>query len=147
MLSNTCKYAIRSLIYLANYAPDNKKIGIKKISEDLGIPSPFLGKILQKMAREKILSSTKGPHGGFGLGRKPEDITLYDIVVHVDGEDYFNNCIIRLEPCSCFSEDITTCPVHRRFSYIRNELINFYKSTNLFDIIEDFEISGEAINF
>lgn len=64
MLSNTCKYAIRSVIYLALNAQDGKKIGIKKISEDLEIPTPFLGKILQSLARQKLLSSTKGPHGG-----------------------------------------------------------------------------------
>jgi Rrf2 family protein len=147
MLSNTCKYAIRALIYLANFSKDEKKIGIKKISEDLNIPSPFLGKILQSMAREKMLSSTKGPNGGFSLGRDAEDISLYDIVVHVDGEKYFNNCIIRLEPCTCFTEEISTCPVHRRFSQIRDDLIRFYKDTTLADIIDDFEISGESIKF
>lgn len=147
MLSNTCKYAIRALIYLANYAEKEKKIGIKKISEDLKIPSPFLGKILQSLAREKILSSTKGPNGGFALGHKPEDISLFDIVVHVDGEKYFNNCIIRLEPCSCYTEEISTCPVHRRFSKLRGDLILFYKETSLADIIDDFEISGESIQF
>jgi len=147
MLSNTCKYAIRSLIYLANFVEENKKIGIKKISEDLNIPSPFLGKILQGLAREKILCSTKGPNGGFALGRKAEEISLYEIVVHVDGESHFNNCIIRLEPCSCFTEEISTCPVHKRFSHLRENLINFYKETSLADIIEDFEISGEIIEF
>jgi Rrf2 family transcriptional regulator, iron-sulfur cluster assembly transcription factor len=147
MLSNTCKYAIRSLIYLANYAQGNEKIGIKKISDDLKIPSPFLGKILQGLARYKILASTKGPNGGFALGKKPEEISLYDIVVHVDGDSYFNNCIIRLEPCSCFSKDDSYCPIHKRFTQLRTDLINFYKETTLADIIEDFEISGEAIRF
>jgi Rrf2 family iron-sulfur cluster assembly transcriptional regulator len=147
MLSNTCKYAIRALIYLANYSKDEKKIGIKKISEDLKIPSPFLGKILQSMARENLLNSTKGPNGGFSLGRETEDISLYDIVVHVDGEKYFNNCIIRLEPCTWFTDEISTCPVHRRFSQIRDDLIRFYKDTTLADIIDDFEISGESIEF
>jgi DNA-binding IscR family transcriptional regulator len=47
MLSNTCKYAIRALIYLGKNSADGTKIGIKKISNDLGIPTPFLGKILQ----------------------------------------------------------------------------------------------------
>ena len=84
MLSNTCKYAIRALIYLAKNASGDQKIGIKKISEDLGIPSPFLGKILQSLAKQKILSSTKGPHGGFGMGMKAKDIRLYDIVVIID---------------------------------------------------------------
>jgi Rrf2 family transcriptional regulator, iron-sulfur cluster assembly transcription factor len=147
MLSNTCKYAIRALIYLANYSEEGKKVGIKKITEDLNIPPPFLGKILQKLARENILCSIKGPHGGFALGRKAEEISLYDIIVQVDGEDYFNNCIIRLEPCSCFTEEITTCPIHKRFSSVRLDLVNFYQNTSLADIVDDFEISGEVIQF
>lgn len=147
MLSNTCKYAIRALIYLANYSSKDEKVGIKKISDDLNIPSPFLSKILQNMAREKLLISTKGPNGGFALGHKPHEISLYDIVVHVDGDKYFNNCIIRLEPCSCFTDEISTCAVHRRFSHLRNELMIFYKETTLADIVEDFEISGEAVKF
>ena len=147
MLSNTCKYAIRAMIYLAKYSEGGKKIGIKNITDDLNIPPPFLGKILQKLARENILCSFKGPHGGFALGRKAEDISLYDIIVQVDGEDYFNNCIIRLEPCSCFAEEISTCPIHKRFSVVRTDLITFYKNTSLADIVDDFEISGEVIQF
>jgi Rrf2 family transcriptional regulator, iron-sulfur cluster assembly transcription factor len=147
MLSNTCKYAIRAMIYLANYSEGGKKIGIKNITDDLNIPPPFLGKILQRLARENILCSIKGPHGGFALGRKAEDISLYDIIVQVDGEDYFNNCIIRLEPCSCFTEEISTCPIHKRFSMVRTDLITFYKNTSLADIVDDFEISGEVIKF
>ncbi len=147
MLSNTCKYAIRALIYLANYSTKDKKVGIKKISEDLAIPSPFLGKILQNMAREKLLISTKGPNGGFALGLAPEDISLYDIVVHVDGDRYFNNCVIRLEPCSCFADEISTCAVHRRYGNLRSDVMSFYKETSLADIVEDFEISGEVIHF
>jgi Rrf2 family protein len=84
MLSNTCKYAIRSVIYLSINAKENQKIGIKKISEELDIPTPFLGKILQSLARQKLLTSTKGPHGGFGMGKDPSEITLMNIVEIVD---------------------------------------------------------------
>lgn len=147
MLSNTCKYAIRAMIYLANYSNGGKKIGIKKITEDLNIPPPFLGKILQKLARENILCSIKGPHGGFALGRNADEISLYDIIVQVDGEEYFNHCIIRLESCSCFTEEISTCPIHKRFNSVRSDLIAFYQNTTLADIVEDFEISGEVIRF
>jgi len=64
MLSNTCKYAVRALIYLGKYSVDGTKIGIKKISSDLIIPTPFLGKILQNLVKQKVLVSTKGPNGG-----------------------------------------------------------------------------------
>lgn len=56
MLSNTCKYAIRALIYLGRYSKNGEKIGIKKIAGDLGMPTPFLGKILQNLVKHKILS-------------------------------------------------------------------------------------------
>ena len=64
MLSNTCKYALRALIYLAKFSKEEKMIGIKKISEDLNLSSPFLGKILQNLVKQKLLVSTKGPNGG-----------------------------------------------------------------------------------
>jgi len=70
MLSNTCKYGIRAVIYLALHNAEEKKIGIKEISSELNIPTPFLGKILQMLAKNKMLISTKGPNGGFGLDRK-----------------------------------------------------------------------------
>ena len=63
MLSNTSKYAIRAVIYLALFSSDEKKIGIREISKELGLPTPFLGKILQMLAKQKILNSTKGPMG------------------------------------------------------------------------------------
>jgi len=135
------------LIYLAKNAGVDKKIGIKKITDDLTIPPPFLGKILQNLVRQGILVSIKGPNGGFSLARKAEEISLYDIVVKVEGNGYFNNCIIRLEPCSCFTDEISTCPVHKRFTQIRSELIAFYKDTTLADIIDDLEISGETVKF
>ena len=71
MLSNSCKYGIRAVVYLAS-RHTKSNIGIKEISGDLGLPSPFLAKILQQLAKHKILNSVKGPNGGFTLKRKPE---------------------------------------------------------------------------
>jgi Rrf2 family protein len=137
MLSNTCKYAVRALIYLGKYAEEGTKIGIKKISSELIIPTPFLGKILQHLVRQKILVSTKGPNGGFGLGRKPEEISLYDIVCIVDGDDFFRNCLIGLQPCTTHAENERPCPVHLKFGPIRAELLKFYKETTISEILGD----------
>ncbi|MHA7110929.1 RrF2 family transcriptional regulator [Sunxiuqinia elliptica] len=140
MLSNTCKYAIRALIYLGKFS-DGKgtKIGIKKISSDLNIPTPFLGKILQNLVKQKVLVSTKGPNGGFGLGKNKEDISLYEIVTIIDGEDFFKNCLISMEPCSTHHENGQPCPVHKRFSEVRANLSKFYGETTLAKIIDDME--------
>ncbi|MDO8928736.1 MAG: Rrf2 family transcriptional regulator [Bacteroidota bacterium] len=137
MLSNTCKYDVRALIYLGKYSEDGSKIGIKKISFDLSIPTPFLGKILQNLVKQKILVSTKGPNGGFGLARKTSEISLYDIVRVVDGEDFFKNCLIGLQPCSTHENNEKPCPIHSRFSPIRAQLLLFYQETSLAEILGD----------
>jgi Rrf2 family transcriptional regulator, iron-sulfur cluster assembly transcription factor len=139
MLSNTCKYAVRALIYLGKYSENGTKIGIKKISADLLIPTPFLGKILQNMVKQKILVSTKGPNGGFGLARKTSEISLYDIVRVVDGEDFFKNCLIGLQPCSTHADNEKPCPVHGRFGPIRAQLYQFYKDTSIELIVNDMD--------
>lgn len=137
MLSNTCKYAVRSLIYLGKFSADGTKIGIKKISADLNIPTPFLGKILQNLVKQKILLSTKGPNGGFSLGKKTNEVSLYDIVRIVDGEDFFKNCLIGLQPCSHHAENEKPCPVHTRFGPIRAQLLQFYQETTIEGILGD----------
>jgi Rrf2 family iron-sulfur cluster assembly transcriptional regulator len=137
MLSNTCKYALRALIYLGKFSEDGKMIGIKKISEDLRISSPFLGKILQFLVKQKLLVSIKGPNGGFGLARKPSEISLWDIVINVDGEEFFTNCLIGLESCIKHDASKSLCPVHKKYDELREEIAGFYKETSLKSIGDD----------
>jgi Rrf2 family transcriptional regulator, iron-sulfur cluster assembly transcription factor len=139
MLSNTSKYALRGLIYLSKYSKDDNRIGIKKISEDLKISSPFLGKILQNLVKQKLLVSTKGPNGGFGLGKKTEDISLWDIVTMVDGEEFFTNCLIGLRPCATHDPTKPLCPVHIQYDELRKLTTEFFKQTSLKMISEDVE--------
>lgn len=139
MLSNTCKYALRALIYLGKFSEDNKRIGIKKISEDLQLSSPFLGKILQNLVRQKLLVSTKGPNGGFSLSRDASEISLWDIVTKVDGEDFFSNCLISLEPCKTHDPSKPLCPVHAQYDKLRKEISSFYKETTLEIISKDID--------
>ncbi len=145
MLSNTCKYALRALIYLGKFSENDKLIGIKKISEELELSSAFLGKILQKLVRQKLLVSTKGPNGGFALSKAANEITLYDIVIKVDGEGFFVNCIIGLEPCKSHDPTKPLCPVHAQYEKVRNEIEAFYKETTLEIISEDIDKFDDII--
>ena len=139
MLSNTCKYALRALIYLGKFSTDDKRIGIKKISEDLGLSSQFLGKILQNMVKQKLLVSTKGPNGGFSLAKKSSEISLWEIVTKVDGEEFFTNCLISLEPCKSHDPSKPLCPVHAQYEVLRGQIRSVYKETNLELISKDID--------
>lgn len=135
MLSNTSKYAIRAVIYLAVHSEQNKKIGIKQISRELGIPTPFLGKILQTLAKHKILSSTKGPHGGFGMGKKASDISLIEIVDIIDGRDLFNKCLIRLDDCSMDEP----CSMHSKYAEIRKNLLSMFERQKISELVNEIK--------
>jgi Rrf2 family protein len=136
MLSNTCKYAVRSVIYLALNDEEGKKIGIKQISNDLNIPTPFLGKILQSLAKQKMLLSNKGPHGGFSLAKDPHEISLLDIVSIVDGMDIFELCMIGMNTCKSAHENELPCPVHEKFCAVRKQMFDLFKEETIGNIIE-----------
>lgn len=142
MLSNTSKYAIRAVIYLALNAGEEKKIGIKQISKDLNIPTPFLGKILQTLAKHKLLSSTKGPHGGFGLGRNAENINMIDVVDIIDGRDIFDKCLIRLDDCN----DKEPCSMHNNYAEIRRQLLNLFKNQKISELIDEIKEGKQKVN-
>src|SRR5512138_2295927 len=107
MLSNTSKYAIRAMIYLAMHHDDGEIAGIRKVSSALELPAPFLAKILQTLTRHKLLISYKGPNGGFILGKDASKINLYEIVTVMEGADIFEKCLISTRSCN---ENQTVCP-------------------------------------
>lgn len=134
MLSNSCRYGIRAVIYLASRYPEKVNIGIKEISADLELPMPFLAKILQLLAKHKVLNSIKGPNGGFSLMKKPESISLLDIVKIIDGEALFRNCIIHDGTCAEVKKSRKACPVHNDYSGIRANLIGLFKNKTIADL-------------
>lgn len=145
MLSNTCKYAIRAVIYIALNDGENKKIGLKKISEELDIPSPFLGKILQILSKNKLLNSTKGPNGGFSLNKSAQEITLLNIIEIIDGLDLFSNCLIGLRTCSSTAHHGVQCPIHRKYEPISKKLYDLFNSETIESLSNEIKASEGKI--
>jgi len=119
--------------------------GITKISEDLHLPTPFLAKILQQLAKHKILNSMKGPHGGFSLMKDPGEITLLEIVKIIDGDDVFNNCIIHNHTCQYLDKQKEVCALHDDYSQIRKELITLFSKRTIRDLVKKAEDSKDII--
>lgn len=146
MLSNTCKYGIRALIYMAINAPDGEKIGIKKIADDLTMPGPFLGKILQAIAKKKILNSFKGPNGGFSFAKDPHDITFLEIIYILDGNDFFQGCYLGLKICDGTPEGKEKCPAHKKTGVLRENINDVFSSTTIGGMADEIIKSGNTQN-
>jgi Rrf2 family protein len=94
------------------------------------MPAPIVCKVLQKLVRKGLLQSRRGPGGGFRLARRPELITLRDIVAAIDGLDQFLECAVGLEHCS----DESPCPLHDTWKALRTEMTNYLEVTTLADM-------------
>ncbi|MCX2837404.1 Rrf2 family transcriptional regulator [Salinimicrobium sp. MT39] len=108
MLSSSSKYAVNAVLYLAVHSNEQKKIRAKEIAEAIKLPSPFLSKLLQSLSRENIISSSKGPTGGFYLTAKALKTPLIEVINIIDGTNRLDDCVLGLKKCS--SEQ--PCPVH-----------------------------------
>ena len=97
---------------------------------------------MQTLAKHKLLSSTKGPHGGFGLGKPSDKITLIEIVDIIDGQDLFNKCMIRLEDCN----ENEPCSAHKKYVEIRESLHTLFQRERISDFVEEIKSGKSKVN-
>src|SRR5438552_2399184 len=94
---------------------------VKNIAEEENIPSHFLAKILQQLARKGLLRSSKGPTGGFALRKGPSDIRLLDIVEALDGLGAYQQCASGLSECT----DEMPCSMHDNWVNLRSRIMDY----------------------
>jgi Rrf2 family protein len=135
MLSATCKYGIRAVIFIASKPGQKSNTGLKEIAEKLKIPQPYLAKILQVLAKKKILHSTKGPHGGFYLLVPASKLTLMDIIDAIDGRNFFDSCYLTGERCNFDKPDEGHCVLHNDLRKEKVRLEKFFSSKTIEDIV------------
>ncbi len=132
MFSNATKYAIRTVLLLASKSKiKNKNYIASDIASELDIPQPFLSKILQKLVRAKIVSSSKGRGGGFYLTKANLNKSLLDIIICIEGVNVLNECLLGQPTCS----DEHPCPLHHYYKDVKKDLQK---------VISDFSVENLA---
>ncbi len=128
MFSKACEYGIKATIYIAANSIDGKRISLKGIAKHIDSPEAFTAKILQILARERVVNSVRGINGGFEIDKhRIQDIVLADIVNAIDGDAIYKNCGLGLKECS----EARPCPVHDKFKIVRNNLKSLLETTNV----------------
>lgn len=117
MFSKTCQYAIRAVIFISKKSSEGFRVGIKEIASGIDSPEHFIAKILQQLGKKGLVSSAKGPNGGFFI-EEGSDCTIADIVKAIDGDSVFSGCGLGLNYCS----ETKPCPIHNEFKAVRDEL-------------------------
>jgi len=127
--SRSAEYAIRGCVHMAALAPGEYAL-VKSIAAEAGIPSHFLAKILQDLARNGFLKSSKGPGGGFRLSQPPAEISMLRIVEAVDGPGRFDRCI----GGSPEGHDRAPCGMHDSWKALRSRIIDYLGETSIADL-------------
>jgi len=142
MLSRASKYAILSTLFLAEHVKDDKKISVRVIAETIDVPSPFLAKLFQQLVKGKIISSTKGPHGGFYLTKKNQKKTVLDIIENIDGLNRLNECFLGLSEC----DGSNPCPVHFIVEPFKNSILGEFRDKTIMEFSEEIVSKGRKLS-
>jgi len=117
-LTKECDYAIRVVRSLA----DMEMKSVKSICIAEHIPHPFAYKILKKLEHAGIVQALRGSAGGYLLVKKPEDVTLLDIVSAVDDHLLLNECLQPGYVCENNAHG-SLCSVHTELSRLQELLV------------------------
>ena len=129
-LTRAGEYAVRCVLYLSKKGK-GVLVSRKEVAEHGVIPTHFLAKIAQDLARAGMIEIRQGPKGGFLLLMEPGEITLLQVVETVIGEIFLNDCVIR--PHSC--EASPRCSVHNVWMTARDQLRNTLGSVTFAQLI------------
>lgn len=132
MLTNTCKTAIKAVIYLCSKCESNEKISIKEIAEFINANEHTVGKILQILVKKKVINSMKGPSGGFFISEKQQKQPVINIVEAIDGNQVFKSCGLGLSQCSSSHP----CPIHDEYKEARDILEKLFKEKKVLNLCQ-----------
>jgi len=138
MLSTSCKYALRAVVFLMSKAAGQQRYGIKEIAKAIEANEHTTAKILQLLAREGIIYSAKGPTGGFYLLPDAAPIYLIQIIRLIDGDHFFFDCILGLKECS----DKKPCPFHQYYKEARAGLFQQFSSVTVQQLSRDIALGN-----
>jgi Rrf2 family iron-sulfur cluster assembly transcriptional regulator len=132
IFSKSFGYALRGVLYIAIMQDEKRYVQVEEIASSLAVPRHFMGKILKKLAKEKVLLSIKGPSGGFTLNEHTLKMPLMDLIVIIEGSQIFKSCALRVKECNAANP----CPMHFQMEGVKNRLRSILSDTTIGDLLE-----------
>lgn len=129
-ITREADYALRIVVMLAS---EGRQLDAKFISEGNGVPYRFTLKILRKIVQADLVKSFRGVNGGYVLNRKPESITLKDIIETIDGRIAINKCLE--EPGSCTNNG--ACKVQKKLYGVQKTIAAELDKITIADVLAE----------
>lgn len=140
MLAKSTEYAIRALVYVQLQNWKQQRPGVVEIAKEIEAPEAYSAKILQTLARHKLLESMKGRGGGFFFNDNQSNLTLYDVIHVMEGDGCFHKCAFGLKNCN----DENPCPLHDSYIEVRDGFFNIAKQETIQSLSTKI-VEGKAV--
>ena len=123
------EYGLLGILYLAD-KEQNIITPLSEISQAQEIPEKFLAKIFQSLSRSGLVRSHRGVRGGFTLGKRPEEISIKEVLESIQGPYHLLKCIP--EPVLCNKAEF--CALRELLVVAENKLISVFEQHTLADL-------------
>ncbi len=122
-ITRQADYAIRAVLYLSRLGT-GRRAATSQIAQEEHIPPSFLAKIVSQLSVAGLLTTSRGARGGVSLARKPDEITLLEVVEAIDGPILLNECVSENGTCP-FKDN---CPLQEIWVEAQRDLVNRLQS-------------------
>lgn len=134
MITRETDYAMRLVLALAERSRKGvDSVSSADVAKEMDIPYRFLRKLAKRLVAEGIIESRRGKGGGVVLARKPDAISLYDVLKATGPRG------VELSPCVSKPQDCkrsALCRLHREFKVIQCEVDGRLKAVSLEDLVK-----------
>ena len=130
--SKSFGYALRGVLYVALVSEENRRVQVDEIAQKLAVPKHFLAKIMNRVVKEGVLDSTKGPFGGFSVNKETLSSPLIRLLSITGGIEQFSSCVLKLSIC----DKTNPCPLHFLMEKSRDDLMKKFSQTTIADLLK-----------
>lgn len=142
MFSKATEYALRATIYIAQRSTDKNKPGLSEVAKAIDSPRSFTAKILQLLTKNnKVVSSIRGPNGGFFLTEKAKKLPVLAVLEAMGEDEILTKCVLGLKQCS----ETQPCPMHAQYKSIKHQLIRLFETKTIQTLAGEITNGGSFI--
>lgn len=131
IFSKSFGYSLRGILFVA-LKEGGEHVQLDEMAEALGVPRHFMGKIMKRLVKAKIISSLKGPTGGFFLNDSTLERPLIDIYRITDHPEELDLCVLSRGPCNTEHP----CKLHDKVLPLKSPLNQILYHTTIGELME-----------
>jgi Rrf2 family protein len=139
-LSKKADYALLALRHMAAHS-QRPAHSARELAEAYDIPAELLAKVLQSLVRAGLLASHQGIHGGYGLSRSSDLISVADVIQAIDGPLTVTACSDTDHSCDQYAK----CNIRDPLWRIKDRIISALSATSVSDLAVDMVVAPPVV--